>query len=164
MLQGLFLAEEWIRWIGILSAILAGLLARPFAPEHQADPTNPALPARQKPYRWGAYLAALLLASALVMCVDFWIYVLESKTLWAFASFAGATLSLAGSIDLFRRSWRGVFLFTAWCLFLFVYSTLTIRAQAGASPWLLSGILTGVTIWISLVYFRRRKALMQRAD
>lgn len=98
------------------------------------------------------------------MCVDFWIYVLESKTIWAFASFAGAALSLAGSVDLFRRNWRGVLLFTAWCLFLFVYSTLTIRAQAGSAPWLLSGILTGLMIWISQVYFRRRKALMQRAD
>jgi len=164
VLRGLFFVEEWVRWIGILSAILAGLLARPFPPEQQADPANPDRAGRQKPYRWGGYLAALLLASALVMCVDVWIYVLESKALWAFASFAGATLSLAGSIDLFRRSWRGVFLFTTWCLFLFVYSTLTIRAQAGSAPWLLCGILTGGTIWISQVYFRRRKALMQRAD
>jgi hypothetical protein len=164
VLRFLFFAEELIRWVGILSAILAGLNARPFPPEHDTDPANPALAGRRKPYRWGAYLAMLLLASALVMCVDFWIYVLESKALWAFASFAGATLSLAGSIDLFRRSWRGVFLFTAWCLFLFIYSTLTIRAQAGASPWLLSGILTGVMIWVSLVYFYRRKPLMQRAD
>ena len=161
MLRGLFFAEEWIRWIGILSAILAGVLARPFPSEGEP---NSALPGRQKPYRWGAYLAILLLASALVMCVDVWIYVLESRALWALASFAGATLSLAGSIDLFRRNWRGVFLFTAWCLFLFVYSTLTIRAQAGAAPWLLSSVLTGVTIWASLVYFHRRKPLMQRAD
>jgi hypothetical protein len=162
VLRGLFFAEQLIRGVGILSAILAGLFARPFPPEHETDPANPALAGRQKPYRWGAYLAVLLLASALVMCVDVWIYVLESKPVWALASFAGATLSLAGSIDLFRRSWRGVFLFTAWCLFLFVYSTLTIRAEAGSAPWLLSGFLTAATIWISLVYFGRRKALMQR--
>jgi hypothetical protein len=164
VLQGLFFAEQLIRWIGILSAILAGLFARPFPPENRADPANPALAGQQKPYRWGTYLATLLLASALVMCVDVWIYILESKALWAVISFGGAALSLAGSIDLFRRSWRGVFLFTAWCVFLFVYSTLTIRAQAGATPWLLSGGLTGVTVWFSLIYFRRRKTLMQRAD
>jgi hypothetical protein len=164
VLRGLFFAEQLIRSVGILAAILAGLYARPLRPEYETDPANPALAGRRKPYRWGAYLATLLFTSALVMCVDVWIYVLESKALWAVASFAGATLSLAGSIDLFRRSWRGVFLFTAWCLFLFVYSTLTIRAQAGAAPWLLSGVLTGVMIWASLVYFYRRKPLMQRAD
>lgn len=164
MLQGLFFAEQVVRYVGIVSAVLAGLFARPFPPEQETDPANPELAGERKPYRWGTYLATLLLASALVMCVDVWIYVVETKPLWAVASFAGATLSLAGSIDLFRRSWRGVFLFTAWCLFLFIYSTLTIRAQAGAAPWLLSGLLTGVTIWISLIYFRRRKALMQRSD
>lgn len=128
------------------------------------DPANPALAGQQKPYRWGTYLATLLLTSALVMCVDVLIYILESKALWAVIIFGGAVLSLAGSIELFRRNWRGVFLFTAWCVFLFVYSTLTIRAQAGATPWLLSGILTGATVWISLIYFWRRKALMQRVD
>lgn len=164
MLRGLFFVEQLVRYIGIVSAIVAGLFARPFPPEHETDPANPALAGGRKPYRWGTYLATLLLASALVMCVDVWIYVLEMNPLWAVASFAGATLSLAGSIDLFRRSWRGVFLFTAWCLFLFVYSTLTIRAQAGRAPWLVTGLLTGVVIWISLVYFQRRKALMQRSD
>jgi len=159
--QGLFVAQKLIRELGILLAIVAGLLARPFPPEHETDPANPALAGRKKPYRWGAYLAMLLLASSLVMCVDVWIYLLESKALWALASFAGATLSLAGSIDLFRRSWRGVFLFTAWCVFLFVYSMLTIRAQLGGAPWLLTGFSTAAIIWISAVYFRRRKTLMR---
>ena len=158
------MAEQSIRWVGILSAILVGLFARPFPPEQDTDRANPALAGERKPYRWGAYLAALLLASALVMCVDVWIYVLESKLIWALASFGGAVLSLAGSIDLFRRTWRGVFLFTAWCVFLFIFGTVTTRAQMGSSPWLVSGTLTGITIWASLVYFRRRKALMQRAD
>ena len=125
---------------------------------------KPAAAGQRRPYRWGTYLATLLLVSAVVMCVDVLIYVLESKALWAIGSFAGAVVSLAGSIDLFCRNWRGVFLFTAWCAFLFVYSTLAVRAQAGAAPWLLSGILTGVTMWISLIYFRQRKALMQRPD
>jgi hypothetical protein len=158
------LAEQLIRWVGILSAILAGLFARPFPLEHDTDPANPALTGRRKPYRWGTYLAALLLASALVMCVDVWINVLESKPLWALASFGGAALSLAGSIDLFRRNWRGAFLFTAWCVFIFVYGAVTIQAQMGRAPWIISGTLTGITIWASLVYFRRRKSLMQRAN
>jgi hypothetical protein len=164
VLHGLFIAQRLIRQLGILLALVAGLLARPFPPEQETDPANPALAGQQKPYRWGAYLAMLLLASAVVLCVDVWIYLLESKPLWAVASFAGATVSLAGSIDLFRRSWRAVFLFTAWCAFQFVYSALTLQAQLGYAPWLISGVLTGVVIWSSLVYFRRRKALMQRVD
>lgn len=164
MLRGLFIAEQLIRWVGTLSAILAGLLARPFPPLHETDPANPALAGERKPYRWGTYLATLLLASALVMSVDVWIYVLQSKALWAVASFAGAALSLAGSIDLFHRNWRGVFLFTSWCVFLFVYGAVTTQAQMGAGPWLMGSIATGATIWFSLIYFRRRKLLMQRRD
>jgi len=122
---------------------VAVLFARPFPPEQETDPANPALAGQQKPYRWGTYLGTLLFTSALVMCIDVLIYILESKALWAVISFAGAVLSLAGSIDLFRRNWRGVFLFTAW---------------------LVSGILTGATLWFSLIYFQRRKPLMQRAD
>ena len=164
MIRGLFFAEQLIRWLGIVSAIVAGLFARPFPPEQETDPANPALAGQQKPYRWGTYLGTLLFTSALVMCIDVLIYILESKALWAVISFAGAVLSLAGSIDLFRRNWRSVFLLTASCVFLFVYSTLTIRAQAGAAPWLISGGLIAATLWFSLIYFQRRKPLMQRAD
>ena len=92
---------------------MAVLFARPFPPEQETDPANPALAGQQKPYRWGTYLGTLLFTSALVMCIDVLIYILESKALWAVISFAGAVLSLAGSMDLFRRNWRSVFLFNA---------------------------------------------------
>jgi hypothetical protein len=47
-LRDLPYAEQWIQIIGLIAAIVAGLLSRPFPLEHEADPANPALAARGK--------------------------------------------------------------------------------------------------------------------
>lgn len=164
MLSGLLRAEQLIRTAGLIAAIAAGLFSRPFPPEHETDPANPALAGRGKPYRWGTYLAALMLTAAIVQSLSVWIYVVRAKPVWAIASLAGAVLSLAGSIELFRRSWRGVFLFFAWCVFLWLYAMLSVRREGGSARWLFSGVLNGLTIGLSAVYFGRRKSLMRRSD